>query len=194
MNRNSSYLSLLVAALGAVTAACESGGVGDPCIPEDEYRTNFGSFTAAEVNAESRSFQCETRVCLVANFQGRVSCPYGNQQGGQCYVPGAEQTSDNVVTETVQPQARSRSPNDAVYCSCRCDGPDPEAQYCECPSGFRCQQLIDDLGLGDRQLTGSYCIKNGTQIENPEQDIDTNDTCDLALNNCGDPQPYSLGN
>jgi ankyrin repeat protein len=34
------------------------------------------------VNVESRSFQCETRLCLAANFQGRVSCPYGQSLAG----------------------------------------------------------------------------------------------------------------
>ena len=57
--------------------ACESGGVGDPCIPDDEYSTNVGGFTVDQVTVETRSFQCATRVCLVNKFQGRVSCPYG---------------------------------------------------------------------------------------------------------------------
>jgi hypothetical protein len=56
---------------------CEVSGVGDPCIPEDEYLRDFPGYEIQEVNIESRSFQCETRVCLVNHFQGRVSCPYG---------------------------------------------------------------------------------------------------------------------
>src|SRR5215471_20754396 len=78
LRRLPTNLLLLITALtGIISSACESGGVGDPCIPEDEYKKNFSGYAETEVNVESRSFQCETRVCLVANFRGRVSCPYG---------------------------------------------------------------------------------------------------------------------
>ncbi|HEY6558212.1 MAG TPA: hypothetical protein VI072_13100, partial [Polyangiaceae bacterium] len=49
---------------------CEAGGVGDPCIPEAEYDLYFNNFSQADVFAETRSFQCETRICLVNHFQG----------------------------------------------------------------------------------------------------------------------------
>jgi hypothetical protein len=42
----------------------------------------------------------------------------------------------------VDPQVRARQAADAVYCSCRCDGPDAKARYCECPSGFACEKLV----------------------------------------------------
>jgi hypothetical protein len=62
-------------------SGCASGGVGDPCVPEQEYQTCFGGFQIGEVNVESKSFQCQTRLCLVNHFQGRVSCPYGQNAG-----------------------------------------------------------------------------------------------------------------
>jgi hypothetical protein len=55
--------------------------VGDPCTPEQEYDPCFAGFNEAEVNVESKSFQCQTRLCLVNHFQGRVSCPYGQNAG-----------------------------------------------------------------------------------------------------------------
>jgi len=56
-----------------------------------------------------------------------------------------------------------RRPDRAVYCSCRCDGPDPNARYCKCPTGFECSLLINPNDrLGAAELSGSYCIKNGT--------------------------------
>jgi hypothetical protein len=70
-------LLLMAATLGLSALGCQSGGVGDPCIPEDEYRQGFNGYQVSEVNVESKSFQCETRVCIVNHFQGRVSCPYG---------------------------------------------------------------------------------------------------------------------
>jgi hypothetical protein len=66
-----------VAAIGLLPIACQSGGVGVPCIPEDEYSFRFSGFKVTEDIIESRSFQCATRICLVNHFQGRVSCPLG---------------------------------------------------------------------------------------------------------------------
>jgi hypothetical protein len=193
VRRISSYLRLLVVALGAAAAACEAGGVGDPCIPEDEYRNNFQGFSVTEVNVESKSFQCETRVCLVANFQGRVSCPYGNNVE-PCGIPGTEGTdSADVVPSTIEvkPQLTERRPEDAVYCSCRCAGSDPNANYCECPSGFECRELVQDLGQGSEQLAGSYCIKSGSFVADNPARIPAGE-CVQDLGNCGEANPYGV--
>ena len=64
------------------STGCASTGIGDPCIPEAEYAADFLGFSAQEVNVESKSFQCQTRLCLVNHFQGRVSCPYGQNAAG----------------------------------------------------------------------------------------------------------------
>ena len=53
---------LSVGALGVLPVACQSGGIGDPCTPEDEYNTQFPGFKVTEENIESRSFQCSTRI------------------------------------------------------------------------------------------------------------------------------------
>ena len=151
--------TLTASTLGAVLAVafmalgCQSGGVGDPCTPEDEYFDNFSGFSLGEVNVESRSFQCETRVCLVNKFQGRVSCPYGTKgtppdptsdvdHALPCVVPGF----GGNVTVPVEPWRTERTPELAVYCSCRCNGNDPNARYCECPSGFQCSEIVSDQG------------------------------------------------
>jgi hypothetical protein len=169
--------SYLYAALAVCSTAllmgCEKGGVGDPCIPEDEYQDGFSGYSEKEVNVESRSFQCETRVCLVNNFRGRVSCTNGNGAGDKCMAPdGASE-----ISVPVKPQLADRPPSKAVYCSCRCDGAQKEAPYCECPSGFQCKKLIDDIGLGNSQLAGSYCVKTEADPFDPQTDIAE----------CGDP-------
>jgi hypothetical protein len=78
---------VLIAVGGFVSAVtgsgCSGGGVGDPCVPEQEYQSCFAGFQIGEVNVESKSFQCQTRLCLVNHFQGRVSCPYGQTAGSQ---------------------------------------------------------------------------------------------------------------
>jgi hypothetical protein len=189
------FMHLTLAALAAYGAlGCESGGVGAPCTPEDEYGQGFSGFALQEVNVESRSFQCETRVCLVNHFQGRASCPYGQADPAgttvpttareRCRIPGSDGTtcvdpgsgdlaecgpgSTNVdeITEPVDPQLVFRNAEDTVYCSCRCKGPDENAVYCECPSGFVCEELVRDIGVSGRgQLIGSYCIKPGTAYD-----------------------------
>jgi hypothetical protein len=201
---STNHLLTITLLAGLANSACEAGGVGDPCIPEDEYRRNFTGYAETEVNVESRSFQCETRVCLVANFAGRVSCPYGQPgdvTGGMttvkegllpeeyCYLPGTKQQPQNKITVPVQPQLLARTPDKAVYCSCRCAGPQTNVQYCDCPSGYLCQKLVDAYGTtGGAQLAGSYCIKDGTQVPDPGK-IDQTE-CDA--NHLG-PRPQGCG-
>ncbi len=164
MIRKITGFSLLATALlGLFPLACQPGGVGDPCTPEDEYQTGFSGYDAKEVNVESKSFQCETRVCLVNHFQGRVSCKYGQVAGaGNCTVPG---DPTRPITVEVAPQLAKRTADQAVYCSCRCDGDDKNARYCKCPSGYACDHLVDNLNLGGGQLAGSYCVRDGTQYD-----------------------------
>jgi hypothetical protein len=298
-----------VSVLAVVPVACQSGGVGDPCTPEDEYNAQFAGFKVEQENIESRSFQCATRICLVNHFQGRVSCPQGqatpvgcnpSNNGAECagkqcipsqifaptcndctgnpdpncvnvpcpagasgnmltcdmtrqvctcsssdsgtiqgvnfvcepsdssnpgspqvlrayvcHTPGQCQTiadgttannqingvpkdccipgTDDPVAVSVCGQCNASSKRDApnaVYCSCRCCVPccdpsikdemtadangcsidmsicgpacDPNFNYCTCPSGFTCTGIRTDVGLGDKQLAGAYCIKQGS--------------------------------
>ena len=204
--------AMAAVALAAVVSAtgCKSTGVGDPCIPEQEYAPDFIGFDYHEVNVESKSFQCQTRLCLVNHFQGRVSCPYGQnaqangafaQVGGnyscdgknggpskttQCCTPGVSQpvVSDQdcpgalngnpcltppamTAKSIVNPNCTDRTADKAVYCSCRCANPagktDDGANYCQCPDGFECDQLIEGVGIGDPGLVGAYCIKAKTK-------------------------------
>jgi hypothetical protein len=161
----------------AAAIGCDSGGVGDPCTPEDEFFDTFSGFALSEINVESRSFQCETRVCLVNKFQGRVSCPYGTN--GTAADPGAVATVDHnlpcevpqfggYVSVPVPAQLIERSPEVAVYCSCRCAGADPNARYCECPSGFECAEIVvnqTNQNTGQEQLAGSYCVRSGSDVD-----------------------------
>lgn len=195
-------LGLLIATTFCLSAAwgCKPGGQGDPCIPEDEYTAAFSGYDEDEVNVESRSFQCETRVCLVNHFRGRVSCPYGQSEADlalagdnplRCHIPGTTGARpEDAVTVPVRAQLEDRTPDRAVYCSCRCANSagktDDGAKYCDCASGFKCTQLIDDLDLGSEQLAGAYCIRNGTAFDDKE----ASRSCVREGETCGDPQPY----
>jgi len=163
-------------ALGVLAIGCQSGGIGDPCVPEDEYQKFFAGYSVTEVNMESRSFQCETRLCLVNHFQGRVSCPYGQTEAEVtasmrpdyqlCHIPGTTGKENQIQVE-VNKQYDKRKAADTVYCSCRCNGADTSAHYCKCPTGFQCVDLLNAIkGLGGTELAGSYCVKEGTEFQN----------------------------
>jgi hypothetical protein len=161
--------------LGVLSFGCQSGGIGDPCTPEDEYQQYFSGYSVTEVNMESRSFQCETRLCLVNHFQGRVSCPYGQTQKDAdtpspnldykyCHIPGYSGAANQIKVE-VNKQYDRRKAVDTVYCSCRCNGPDAAARYCKCPTAYQCVELLNTIkGLGGTELAGSYCVKEGTEF------------------------------
>jgi hypothetical protein len=209
--------ALCAAAVVAVISGtgCSATGVGDPCIPEQEYDPTFAGFDYHEVNVESKSFQCETRLCLVNHFQGRVSCPYGQNatatgsfvpsgnepckgtkpgdQTSACCTPGiyqqvcpagSDQNGNCLATgsgsgggdggaptmsqtQVVQPNCADRPASVAVYCSCRCanvDGKtDDGANYCTCPDGYDCSQLVAATGVAGENLTGAYCVKHNTE-------------------------------
>lgn len=143
-----------IAAIGALPLACQSGGIGDECIPEDEYNSAFAGFKLTEENIESRSFQCSTRICLVNHFQGRTSCPEGQptptacapsdlmkagQDKGNCpTLLGDENTkamcveADVLADDCVPPVACSTAKDcgNRACVSGKCADP--------CPSGLRC--------------------------------------------------------
>lgn len=215
--------SILVAlaALFVVTVVsgtgCSTTGIGDPCVPEQEYLPTFREFSVNEVSVESKSFQCQTRLCLVNHFRGRVSCTYGQgpdgtnpniqctdaagKQGG-CITPGIPQVVtgpldqsgqplDTMAKMTVDPQCSLRTADKAVYCSCRCanlqNQTNDGANYCQCPDGFDCTQLVTSIGVGNEGLTGAYCVKHGTQYDPNKNGCGAN--CNAQASNCGHGPP-----
>lgn len=191
------FLTALLLGAGLLYASpgCSDQGVGDPCTPEQEFDPTFNGFDVGEVNVESKSFQCRTRVCLVNHFQGRVSCPYGQKAdksakagASPCTVPDSTTPIEGDPARelkdrgTVREQCLDRIAANTVYCSCRCadiNGQKPSDQsFCDCPDNFTCEPLVTSIGKGNEGLTGSYCVKNGTKY-------DQNSSCKKGL--C-DPQ------
>jgi hypothetical protein len=167
--RTRGALAICLLSLGSSFVGCDYGNVGDPCTPDAEYSPDFAPFDMGEVYLESRSLQCATRLCLVNHFQGRVSCPLGQASSTDdqqsCLVPDG---SERVQTE-VPAWDLDRPAERAVYCSCRCDGPEVDARYCECPSGFECQKLAPEVTPENRELSGSYCIERGSAYQPSEE-------------------------
>jgi hypothetical protein len=180
--------------------------VGTACIPSEELNPTFAGFDASSVNVESGAKTCAPGVCLVAYFRGRVTCPYGQAASTMatgtpvvdpnlpaddlCYVAGAGQDAAHRIQVPVAPQLVNRSPDTAVYCSCRCAGPNPSATYCACPTGYLCKDLIDS---GGEPFQGSYCIKAETAVTDVGA-LNGGPSCDPSNVQprpvgCGDKQP-----
>jgi hypothetical protein len=132
-------LAGLLWALLVFGSGCSTPAVGAPCLPE---QIPEGGFSDREAYIESSSVQCETRVCLVYQLAGdpRETCnPATVQSGTTCA------SKDQVAQR--------------VYCTCRCDAQGTGFGECECPSGFCCEEVLNQ---GDRGVRGSYCVKTET--------------------------------
>jgi hypothetical protein len=166
--------------------------LGASCILPDESSPDFPGYNTTEINTQDHDAQCASGFCIGVNFRGRATCTYGQPPDPAnpavadpakrtCRTPGTNQ----VVTVPVEPQLVSRPPDVAVYCSCRCDGPDGTGPFCACPSGFECTNLVPDIG-SHAELAGSYCLKAGTAVHAPTL-LDAGPSCSLAELNCGPP-------
>jgi hypothetical protein len=138
-------------ALAFSAFGCSPVNVGDPCIPEAEFAATSGAAIEDDLSIDVNSVQCETRVCLIHYFKGRVSCPYGNAgrggqdtggakcrevpgkrnyftidgtDGGTLCCPQIGNLDEKPINLPVDAQCKGRQAKDAVYCSCRCDVPD----------------------------------------------------------------------
>jgi len=134
--------------------------VGDPCVPEDEAYADWAGLQVNEITINDRQPECGHGYCVSYQFRGRVLCPDGNDPTSESG-PTCTTTQGDPVTVTVPPHLPSRPPEDAVICSCRCDGPPGTGPFCACPDGFSCEHLVDDL-LGNEislAYAGSYCVR-----------------------------------
>ena len=178
MNQKTWAAALVTLALGVLAFGCQSGGIGDPCTPEDEYQQYFSGYEVSEVNIESKSFQCETRLCLVNHFNGRVSCPYGQTEQAGCDAEPAPGPAVQALSHPRHDCGQHPHPGAGEQAADEPARPrhrlllvplrrrDTDARYCKCPTGFQCTKLLEPINrLGSKELAGSYCIKNGTEYQ-----------------------------
>lgn len=154
-----SFFSVVVIGVSAFALApallegCSQTGVGDPCVPAREYDPTFGGFDPGEVNVESKSFQCQTRLCLANHFRGRVSCPYGQDKSGAapglaanggtpykdksgqpigaCSIPGGSEDSTGAIKDPSNNQVLYGAMDQTVTPQCL-DRTADKAVYCSC--------------------------------------------------------------
>jgi hypothetical protein len=218
MTRSSFAVVVFGAVVGLALApafleGCSQTGVGDPCVPAKEYDTTFLGFDPGEVNVESKSFQCQTRLCLANHFRGRVSCPYGQGSKGEapgngttykdkngttiaaCSTPAGNADKPVAVTgpagavaagqDAVPAQCLDRQAKDAVYCSCRCENVNGKT---------------DDGAVYCKCPDGFKCQQLVTQVSNSDTgltggycirnntDYDPTQSCQTSPSNLCDPK------
>jgi hypothetical protein len=155
---------LSVCVIGITPTACQSGGVGDPCTPEDEYNPQFSGFDILEHNIESRSFQCQTRICLVNHFQGRVSCPLGQVAPTRCNGPNDLATCGGnakcVEAATLAPSCDPTASEQDQRTACADYGACNKAgKFCECIEGHCSDGFVCDPTT--KQCKAYVCHKPG---------------------------------
>lgn len=156
--------------------ASQCAGFGNICNPKFKVCTCAQSAdcpTGSYCAASSSPHVCTRYVCHTAGDCQSAGADESQNEGKACCLPG----TDTPVTSAVCGQCKGDSNRDAekaVYCSCRCgpaDGQPPEdnADFCKCPSGFECQEIRPNLGIGDPALTGKYCIRAGSVYQDEQQ-------------------------
>lgn len=175
--------SVWLVACGAVTESDHvrdvEHRVGTPCLGGDEELEAFGHYSVGEISIADTSEP--NLYCIYNHFQGRPGCSYG-QTEADLALPDADPArcrtpQGTAVTVEVVPQLSRRRADDVVHLSCRCDGPEPDASYCGCPSGFECAPFNRDLGIGSEHLVGSFCLRQGLVYD---ADADYGPACDRA--------------
>ena len=64
------------------------GQIGDPCTPTGEGQAGApGPHAVTELSVEDQFDACNSGICLVNHFQGRVSCPLGQATPPSCAGP-----------------------------------------------------------------------------------------------------------
>src|SRR5262249_11825902 len=119
-----------------------------------------------------RAFMCHTPGnCQAPGVDTATNCDGDVATGHpkECCIPGTETPVASEVCGQCDPDSK-RNADQAVYCSCRCDvaegaEKDPNFNFCTCPTGFSCEEIRPDVGLGDPQITGKYCIKSDTLFD-----------------------------
>ncbi len=204
------------ALLATIITGCPDQGVGDPCIPEDEYQAMFSGFTLGESYIESGSLQCKSRICLVNGFQGRVSCPGGQKTPETCQVDGDCSGGDRCLfasaihadcdpTACGSPDADPNNCNrvdggnaacgdlpcdaDRRLCRCRDDG--------DCPGEHRCETnpastevgrcVLSVCSRGNANDDTTHCYLPGT--DTPVA-VEVKPQCDAASKRSADDAVY----
>lgn len=166
-------LKLIAMAASVGLLQCSSGGgegnVGSICLPTSESNFQFAGYSIKEESIVTNAPECGGGVCLVNHFQGRVSCPLGQEAPTPCSGPGDSSCGfeqECVVAGRLKvdcdPDASGIGCGgfggtcDAKTLTCICN------QTADCPSGTfcdaetqQCTSFVCHGGSADCQVAGS---------------------------------------
>ena len=163
-------------------SAIDPSVVGAACTPSPERSATFAGFDRQQVTLDEGNPACGSDVCLVNHFNGRTTCPYGEDASGNsppgvsaCTVPGTSTpvrpqapapADGGAPDDTVPAQCTDRRSSAAVYCSCHCadfsGGIGDGTKYCSCPLGYACLPVVPLVKMDDPRA-GSYCVPIRTE-------------------------------
>ncbi len=135
-------------------AAAPEAGVGSVC----------GAPSAAADGAATESVAVG-EVSLTENpgcGAGNLCLTRARSPGIECSTaaPGPDGACPDERVVPIPPSLAPALPELDRVCTCRCGGYDEGAEYCACPVGMTCRELIRSLGTNGAALAyaGSYCL------------------------------------
>lgn len=143
--------TLVLASL--VQLGCEEEMVGAPCVPETDKGEFSASLTGETWSIETRSVQCETRLCATVTKEN------AQVNGDVCALNPSVENCWEAATGAVQAKYS--------FCSCRCadvaghtlnSNPDKYDYLCECPPDTKCLSVLKDIEDAPDMIKGSYCV------------------------------------
>ncbi len=132
--KKSLFSIAVLVVIGAVfTSSCGDEMVGAPCLSETDEGDYNMELEGVTYSIETRSVQCETRVCLTQVEKN----------------PNFEQTQAKYSFCS----CRCRDMDGHTYE----DNPD-KYQLCECPPNTFCEPVLGDIKEAPEKVIGDYCI------------------------------------
>jgi hypothetical protein len=142
--------------VGVASLGCKEEMVGAPCVPETDKGDFNKSASGVTYSIETRSVQCETRICLT-------------KTDAENPVADSQPCEDDPSMENCWDGEGGRVQFKFSFCSCRCkdveghtynQNPDKYDDLCECPPNTQCEDVLGAVEGAPEKIMGSYCVPN----------------------------------
>ena len=162
----------VAALLGLSALACEPAASETPVRRKTSTSRSFSGFARTEVNVESKSFQCETRLCLVNHFQGPRELPVRAEltpaSQPELLHSRARRDADHRSPSSPQDSAAPPQRLGLLLLPLRQRGRQQGRRRAllRVPERLRLREVdrASTSAGGKAQLAGFYCIKQGTRF------------------------------
>jgi hypothetical protein len=160
MTRWTTAAGFALLGVAVICSGCPEEMVGAPCVPETDKGEFNTAATGKTYSIETRSVQCETRICLTRTetIADMTECK------------ASEDLEDCEDTQLKY-----------SFCSCRCkdlegntlqSNPDKfDGVLCECPPNTLCEEVLGDIKEAPEKVSGSYCIPNCIAVPCEEGEV-----------------------